>query len=193
LDPIKVTDYSAAISAVATIVLVIVTIFYAYQTRKQANEAQKLRELQFQPLVTAEYALAQNKWAVLIRFKNVGTGIAKNIELEVSPGIHDKEEKSRINVSSLVPGQSYDFFIGFAENLPKVQDNQKTKFAINYYDLSGKSYNAEYLPDRANILQRAVRGGVGHEEEIWHEHIEIILKEISASINKIAQNIEKQR
>ena len=137
MDPIKVSAYSALASAFATIVLVIVTIFYAYQTRKQANEAQKQRELQFQPLVTAEYALAENKWAVLIRLKNVGYGIATNIGLDVTPGLNGKDEISTIKVSSLVPGQSYDYFIGFVENLPKLKENQRIKFAINYSDLSG--------------------------------------------------------
>jgi len=193
MDPIKVSAYSALASAFATIVLVIVTIFYAYQTRKQANEAQKQRELQFQPLVTAEYALAENKWAVLIRLKNVGYGIATNIGLDVTPGLNGKDEISTIKVSSLVPGQSYDYFIGFVENLPKLKENQRIKFAINYSDLSGNIYNAGYFPDRGNVLQGAVRGGVGHEEQMWRDYVKAILTDMSDSIKKIAQNIEKRR
>ncbi|MFA5880940.1 MAG: hypothetical protein WC834_02000 [Eubacteriales bacterium] len=192
MDPMKVTAYSATASALAATVLVIVTIFYAYQTRKQANEAKKLREIQYQPLITAEYALAENKWAVLIRIKNVGNGIATNILIDVSPGITEKDEISRINVSSLVPGQSFDYFVGFVENLPQLKDNQRIKFEINYTDLVGKTFNASYFPDRANVLQRAVRGGVGHEEAIWREHTKIILSEISESLKKISQNIIKQ-
>lgn len=146
---------SGAINAIYTTVVAIITIFYAYQAYKQAKEAQKLRELQYTHIVFAGFNISSIdntnirilSQPVHIVFKNSSNTIAKNIELIIEPEIKsDFNDRtiSKINISSLLPGQEYSYFIDYSNNH---SDDEKYNFQIRYENVSNKEFNDSYYAD----------------------------------------------
>lgn len=73
--------HSGAIQAVATLILVVITGYYAWQARRTTQEMNKQTNLQQRPIVEI---LPQGEWACSFMLKNIGRGAALNIELRVS-------------------------------------------------------------------------------------------------------------
>ncbi len=80
------TEWSAVVSAVATIVLVAVTGFYAWRTHAMAKEMREQREAAARPVLDffSEYAIMGNfadmrDFTGTFRLPNVGTGAALNV------------------------------------------------------------------------------------------------------------------
>ncbi len=70
-----------AVQALSTIVLVIITGYYAWQTKKTVREIERQTNLQQMPILKI---LTHGEWACSFMLKNIGKGAALNIELRIS-------------------------------------------------------------------------------------------------------------
>lgn len=81
-------EYSGAIQAMSTIVLVIVTFFYAVQTRLTVKKMEESKKMEFLPIISISKLIiceSQNNMKRInlgrIRFKNEGRGVARKLQI----------------------------------------------------------------------------------------------------------------
>lgn len=70
-----------AVQAISTIILIIITAFYAWQTKKSVLEIERQTNIQQMPILKI---LTHGEWACSFTLKNIGKGAALNIELRIS-------------------------------------------------------------------------------------------------------------
>lgn len=97
---------SAVVTAAVTVVLVLATIYYAWQNRRMAQEMKKARELQVRPhlVPTLRYLGASQGF---LRIVNVGPGSALRVDvvLRLEPGTWERRWTGPI----VVPGEAHDY------------------------------------------------------------------------------------
>jgi len=130
--------------AIVTIVLVIITGYYAKQTKNTVTAIQKSAELSIQPHLKASINMI-GPVAIDLKISNVGNGAAKNIELEFWIETKDSTKKSW-NKPLLMPKEEEEFFIpdeqkGSQFGVDHFKQNQTTiRIQGKYYDILGKEH-----------------------------------------------------
>jgi hypothetical protein len=145
---------SGAIQAISTAILVVITIYYAYQTRKTVVEAEHLRKDSRLPIVRVSIegpfnigAKNQPKY-IAIYLNNIGYGLAQNVKL-IFPkkGVYkvrnlDNEEEGISSVQIILEDNEDDV-------LCQLPDEQKI-ISIDYEDIFGRkvSTTAHFILDQ---------------------------------------------
>ena len=100
---------SATVQAVSTVVLVMVTAYYAWQTRTTNRRMAQANKLSVMPAIVMEKefvgANQPNPWSAII--KNIGNGPAVNLKIEVSNPTYTLE----ISKTVLPAGQTCSYKI----------------------------------------------------------------------------------
>lgn len=126
------TAYSALIQAVATVVLVALTVYYVQQAKRSATELELARKADFLPLLSVkmESTTARN---LSVSVTNIGRGLAQQ------PKVILPFEKPRYTGDSLEPGGSG---IATFENvgIPEILElpKEKRKLRVEYGDIFGR-------------------------------------------------------
>jgi len=155
----------------ATLLLVIVTAYYAVQTRKTVNEMKKATEAEFLPSLKIALGWIGPMNTQLV-VTNVGKGAAIGIKARFGVREFKNSERSWI-WPMLMPGEqetmqvpvgpekyetSMDFFKGTQSTLD---------LQAEYSDILGKSYSVSYSLDITAHLKQFEKTQVGyHEDEL---------------------------
>ncbi|MEI6090862.1 MAG: hypothetical protein WCR42_10450 [bacterium] len=84
---------SALISALATVVLVIVTIWYAYINKKILKSNEKSSEEQLRPYIITH--IYSEDYFVFLQIKNIGKRPAKNVHIKFDPPLDEIDRVTR--------------------------------------------------------------------------------------------------
>lgn len=185
--------YSPAL-IIATFSLVVLTAYYAIQTKHTVNVLRKTVELSAQPHIKGVLQpLGPVAFDLLI--KNTGNGPANNIKL--SYWIEECEQTKRNWTKQLMmPNDSDEFFIPINENDNKLEmdyfkNNQATiKIVGQCYDIMGKEHEINDSIDVTSYVRQFETTSVRYMEPT-DEKIQKHLDEISNSTKSIADNFVK--
>lgn len=144
---------SGAIQAVATVVLVGITIFYAIQTRKTVKEMKQARLFEFIPILSI-HVQSLNYNLIRVYLKNVGRDLARNPKIWIPSIVNpvavrdnlaiDDETTEDINVQS--------------STILQFQDEQR-KIRVEYLDLFGRTVESEALLIPETTIENTPRTG----------------------------------
>lgn len=130
-------EYSGAIQAISTIVLVIVTIFYAIQTRLTVKKMGESKKMEFLPIISISklfFSEGQHNMERIslghIRFKNEGRGVARKVQIFFPFDKTDKCESISVKDDELESMFVFDLQQKILE-LPI----EKRYIKIEYYDI----------------------------------------------------------
>lgn len=185
---------SGAVQAVATILLVAITIYYAWQTKRNVQVLEKTAEEGQRPKV-AIYIKQREDWLNLVDLTigNYGNGVARDIKFTVNNDIkliRDGESLRNIEIirnglPTLAPQQ--EMTIPLLSLVGRVDELQKedTNISIEYKDHSlNKTYQNIYLISFKSLLERQL--GTPPIYEIAKN-----TEGIKKSLEKISKNIER--
>lgn len=126
---IAVGDLAAWALVVVSAGLVVATIFYTLNTRRQVEEMRAARELATAPNVIA-YLHVDHRAVAGVAIKNIGNGIARDIKMHTEPDLKTSQDFEPMKMSifengmdSLIPGQEIVAFLDmtfdyFKQDLP---------------------------------------------------------------------------
>jgi hypothetical protein len=151
--------------AIATIILVIVTGYYAIQTRnivkaqmKSVDAIKESTQAQFRPYIQIEMDFRTAN-IPLIRVFNAGKGTAKSIELLYKiKEIENSEKEHKIKV--IFPGHSKNLYIefeGYQKNrdIQWYKDNQTTlEIEWNCEDILKNKFHDSYEIDISSLIRQ---------------------------------------
>ncbi len=181
--------FAIIIQAIASVVLVLITIFYAYSSHKNIKEMQLTREIENLPrlipkIVTwsdLEHGFETNEFPVII---NTGKGTAFNVKINIV--IESDNTNLTWTTSALEPGKrfgdGYDYF-GNPDYTNTSFSKKKTCFNIEYDTLLGNSVK------NSIILENPIPFNEYGESKIVNP---TDLEKISSSITKISELLEKK-
>lgn len=159
---------SSAIQALATVVLVCVTIYYAIQTKKTVEAMDRSSKADFLPiLMIGLYPTRSSDNTLELSIENVGRGLAKRPVKLMFPGVgpvyvnsispkspHSPNEEERVTIH-------YD--IGYVLSLPEAE----RKIVLEYQDIFGRTIKTE-----APLKEVATLGPQGNARglawDVWH-------------------------
>jgi len=186
--------YSSAIQAISTLFLVMVTVYYAIQTRNTVVAMKKSDELRNRPSVSL-FIKQREEWVnfVDLIIINTGNNLAKKISFNLSNDLllinNNYLSQTSIfkNGISILPSNEtirmpLISLIGRIEEL----DNFETEITINYYDSNNKKYEEEILINFKGLIDHSI-----DEPPLYK--IANNLEKISRCIERIDRNIEKKQ
>lgn len=182
------------ILAFSTIVLVIVTGYYAKQTKTTVKVLEKTAKLSVQPHLKGTFQqIGPVAGDLLIR--NVGNGSANRINL--SYWIEGKDETKRNWTKPLMmPNDSDEFFIPKNEKESVFEgdffkQNQTTmKIVGEYYDILGNKYEINDSIDITAYVKQWEHTQVRYQEEP-EEKVSRSIERISRSIDDIGREVRR--
>lgn len=179
-------EISTIILATSTAVLVIVTGYYAKQTKNTVDVLKRTAELSVRPHLKGTFQQI-GPVAGDLKIQNVGNGPANRIEL--SYWIDSKDETKRNWTKPLLmPNDSDEFFIPKNENQPAFdnvyfEDNQTTiRITGKYFDILDNEYKIDDSIDVTAYVKQWKKTSVRYKESPEQE--------ISKSIEKIARSVD---
>jgi hypothetical protein len=145
--------------AVSTAILVVVTAYYAKQTRNTVMEMKRATESQFLPrLIVTFNGVITRSGKLTFNIQNVGRGPALEIRMKIS--VNEKStitEELNINVLEAASNIPFDFSAGFSptSNIDATQEaieyykkNQTAvNVALNYKDIFDNDYEKSHSID----------------------------------------------
>ena len=151
---------SAAITAIATVVLTATTIVYAWLTGILALENRRLRKAGTEPAVIA-YLFPDARHVNILHLvvANVGRGAAKNISIEfkadgddfASHGIQHRPGVRRPLISFLPQDERLFHFFGNALDMFKAGPPKDFVVHVRYEDMKGRSRSGRYKASVADL------------------------------------------
>jgi len=174
---------------VATFILVIVTAYYAWQTRKTVKVLEASGRQQLRPFLKADL-VPLGPTSLCLEISNVGPGAAEKVKVTFGPEGSERSWETPI----LKSGQAYRFFIPVGQQQDQIGMNYfKGKDFIlrvkgEYESVLGEKFNFKDNIDVSKWVEQFERTSVIYEEEI-----EKILVKISNEIEVIRKEIEKIR
>ena len=124
--------YSALIQAIATVVLVALTLYYVKQAKKSATELERTRKAAFIPLLSVDME-ATTARSLTVSVKNIGHGLAQHPKVSLP-----FEEAKRVGESLEPGGSGIVTFenVGIPEilELPELE----RKLRVEYGDIFGR-------------------------------------------------------
>ena len=184
-------DIATIILAISTIVLVIVTAYYAKQTKNTVKVLEKTAELSIRPYLKGTFE-PMGPVAGNLSIKNVGNGPANKIEL--SYWVDGKDDTKRNWVKPLMmPDEKEEFFIPKnktdTEQLMDYFKNNQTEVKIvgKYFDVLEKEYQINDSIDVTVYVKQFDDTKVRYKEPA-EEKISDTLKKISGYLDKMSRN-----
>ncbi len=151
---------SAAVTAIATVVLTATTIVYAWLTGVLALENRRLRKAGTEPKVIA-YLFPDARHVNILHLvvANVGKGTAKNVSIEfeadaddfASHGIEHRPRVRRPLVSFLPQDERLFHFFGNALDMFKAGPPKDFVVHVRYEDMNGRSRSGSYKASVADL------------------------------------------
>jgi hypothetical protein len=125
----------------ATIVLAIITAFYAIQTKRLVTATQELAKRPFLPCLKADYVPhvqrgGQYTGNIILRVKNVGAGNAIDIVIQYS--VPDLNITGQEHFTVITPGGSEDWLLPLPQ--PNREENIQIDLDYKYRNLLGEIY-----------------------------------------------------
>ncbi|MFA5128665.1 MAG: hypothetical protein WC445_01710 [Patescibacteria group bacterium] len=187
---------SGFVQAVATLLLVVITAYYAWQTKRTVQLMSKTEEENRRPRI-AVFIAQREDWLNLIELVigNYGNGIARNISFIVDGNLTLFNEKENLNeieiikngLPTLAPQQTIK--IPLLSLVGRVDDLQKKDVTISleYSDHSLEhTYNDKYLMGFKSLVERQLGTPPIYE---MAKNIEGINK----GVEKISREIERHK
>lgn len=175
---------SGAVQAISTIVLVTITAYYAWQTKRTVREIEKQTNLQQMPILKiSKYPEFKGTFT----FSNIGKGAALNIELRVSQIHHtggltnlrsfeEDELRAFYNLGTSedkTVSASSDIFVNYQSGETKeFSYGEKLVFAViaTYEDIYRNRYYTLSLfrvkPDKSDYILKTTKTGTYESGEI---------------------------
>lgn len=183
----QVTGFAALVSAVATVVLAITTIVYAWHTSQLADENRRLRKAGSDPQVVA-YLTINPRVSIALDFvlANVGRGPAKNVRCQVIAGDDFAERevllRMRDSTFGLLPqDEAIRTAFGMGPELLGDEPLRPFEVKISYQNFDGEAYSQSFTLDVAPFSGSIQLG------EPSLDKIAKSAKQIADSIQKIAK------
>lgn len=184
------------IQAITTLLLVLITAYYAWQTKRTVQLMSETKEENNRPRI-AIFISQREDWLNFIELVvgNYGNGIAREISFKVDGDLtlfNDKEKLSEIEIiknglPTLVPQQIIK--IPLLSLIGRVDDlkNKNITISLNYKDHSFKHIYSDKYPIAFNSLVECQLGTAPIYE------IAKNIEGIKRSIEKISQNLGHQK
>jgi len=132
------TAYSALIQALATVVLVVLTIYYVRQVRRSAEELERTRKSDFMPMLAVRLE-SRGVRTVDVYLSNIGRGLAQR------PVVKVPFEQPREIEETIMPGQE-NVLVTF-ENIgvPEILEipEEERLLRVEYKDIFGRTLASE--------------------------------------------------
>jgi len=175
--------------AIATIVLVIITIVYVLMTGKLVGESKRLRKLQNSPnVITIIEPFSERASLVEMVLKNVGFGPAFNIKIKVQPDFMCYSGKKLLSQHSfirkgiryLAPGEEIRHFLNERSEMSKEEQETIYNGSVVYNDAFGEIYTGSFI---INFSARDDIRFIGRKNKIEESIVEI-RKDIHTFVEK---------
>ena len=161
-----VTIVSLSIQALATVVLVGVTLYYAVQTKRTVQAMDRNAKTEFLPIIMiGQKPLDSGEQTMKIRLENVGKGLAKRPVKVICPGVAPIFVNS-ISPRSVDPEGSQDVTIKYDTNYILSLPETERLLVIEYEDVFGRNLKTEaHLEERHNLGKNANERGMSWD--VW--------------------------
>jgi len=198
-------DHAGAFTALLTVVLILVTAYYAAQNRRMVKEMAATRELSILPKLALEF-LRLGPTAMDVLVKNVGPGPALDIDVRLifeprGGGNADREER-RWRRNLLAPGEQKDFLPpgDLNDNLNRLpQEYQHVRLAGTMKDAANKTHAVDEifadLPEWRDMLGRERFVGLPEREfaQAFANKFEKPLKDLVRGVDGLTRAVHQVR
>lgn len=189
-----VNTQQGAITALATVVIALVTTATTFLTRAMIRENKLLRKAGTEPEVIA-YLMADRRFKTDVNFvlANVGQGPARDVQFtfeanEEDFAIHEvrlSNKAERTAISMLPQGERVEAFFGVGHCLYKEPRLKPFKVSIRYKDIKGNSRNGDFELDVSQFDGLITLGNPAEHE------VAEALKGIEKHLGQFATGIQK--
>ena len=183
---------NGAISAIATIILVIITAWYAFITQKMLKSSEKSLKEQTRPFIVA--FIDTEDHFLKLSIKNFGLRPAKNVKIKFIPtldeldkildrGIDPFNHRPLLNQNYMPPGFEIKTTLKHTpEFVTNKTYNKNFLVEINYSDINENNYKEEYNLDLEQYI---------HEKKTVQFTNNYYLNEISKRLDDIRKMLKK--
>jgi hypothetical protein len=177
---------------IVNVILVGVTSYYAWQTRKTVKIMEEALRAEFRPHLNASLERV-GPTAVELSLKNLGKGPAIDCNVQIS--MEPSGELRRWYNPLLAPGDSETFQLEPYQLNELAEKYDSITICGKYKDIFGESYEVDEKIDLKEIRKTWYESRIILREPLERKMDEIIreLKGIQAEIKKIATKIEDSR
>lgn len=184
--------YASDVLVIVTAVLVILTGFYAFQTKKTVQVLDKAAKMEFLPRLQGHLHMT-GPVNVDFRISNVGKGSASDVQVNFLV-IGRNTIKRTWTQPLFTPNQFQDFPIPVSENeeqgsIPYFEVNEtKIQITATYNDILGNSHSSKQEIDISEFVKQFKTTLSLYDEETMDE-IPRNIKSISDDVKKITNNL----
>jgi len=178
-------------SVAATLVLVAINAYYAWQTKHAIREMEKARKAEFLPHVRIELSWLGPVFLVL-KATNYGRGPATNIKAEIV--YLPSEEKRLWEESCISPNESIRFFLPEGEMEKVHEKSAKITVKGEYKDIFGETFKVDEAIDAKDFIDRTKQLPQLMERDIAQEvrGIKDELRNVVTEVRDIRRQLERQ-
>lgn len=170
-------------SVVATIVLIIINIVYAWQNRQVIKEMQETRRAEFIPNLKAKLSWPYPNFLTL-QITNFGKGPAMNIKAEVI--FQPSEEKRPWEASIMSPGESIRILLPEGRIDKVLEKSSKIILKGEYKDIFNRTFKMDEIIDVKVFIEQAQQ-----LSQLWESDIVREVSDIKGEMRKIRDNLER--
>lgn len=191
---------AGTVQALATVVLVLITIHYAFQTQRQVGEMRRTREAESAPYVTASLETPHGDDTVSLVVRNHGRTAARDVRVQIDPPIANVFETDHVApdflrgpVPFLPPGREmrtelWSHSHAFDERKGLAQSYTAR---VAWADArSGKRYDETYPLDFSGFRNIAYSNPTSVKQYQVIKDLYYASRDIRDSIGKIARAVE---
>lgn len=162
-SPSYASDSAQVLSAIATVLLTVVTIATLMANNSTTKENLRLTKLMAEsltePLIAVEIAPAERPDLLKMIITNVGNGVARDVNFSNVPDFQIFENKKLNNIDFIKrgiryfpPGQSFSTLVTDLDCCQKLNKTTVLQFTISYKNAAGKDYTEPVTLDFATSL-----------------------------------------
>lgn len=185
---------SGAVQGISTIILIIITFFYALQTKRTVDLMQKTEKERNRPRMAVYLDQRESRIGLVdIIVANLGQGQARDIDFHLSGDLDLIQKDHKLSQLMIIQNGIKDFVPGRVLRITTISligkleqyQNEILKITVSYSDLSGRErYEDEYILDFNALI----------EHELGKPPIYKIaenIEKVAKSLAKIEQRLEK--
>lgn len=170
-------------SVIATIVLIIINIIYAWQNRQVVKEMQETRKAEFLPNLKAKLSWLGPTF-IILQITNFGKGPAMNVKAEVT--FEPSGEKRTFEPSIISPNESIRIFLPEG-NIEKILEKP---FRINikgeYEDIFNKTFKLDETIDVRVFIEQTKQ-----LKQMWESDVVTEIKDIKEELRSINNQLKR--
>lgn len=174
MDPFVTTLTGLTVSEVLTAVLVLITAYYAWQTRRSVQAMERQNERLIRPYITVRPIRDAHMY--YLQIANTGKTAAENLRLEIDKDFHcNGDEENNLaeqhlfkeGTQSFAPGAEVNHLLGLRGKIHGEKENfqMPTRFEVTaHYSYDGKDMTETTIVDFEQFPKIATpRIGIGRE------------------------------